>query len=252
MGLFDFFKKKDSTAAPAPTPLPDPESFPSYENSVDDTDFVLSQAARKIWDDNRPRRECGFLAQCLTDNRKYLDQFLVQSAQNPFVQNIGTDSEGVRFLALISAHVTQIGNFLDLVPSQMNLCLSQIMDAIGEASDTGETDALEQLAIDFMDPYIRLVAVYNDIATMESPAGSEEVLRCMKKAVKEMMDICAQIYDRICSEMFGLYNDLSKKSVDLNISLTVAFSDDSLPRAHKQIMANKDKLLTYVVRRRRF
>ncbi len=252
MGLFDFFKKKERTAAPAPTPVPDPESFPSYENSVEDTDFVLSQAARKIWNDNRPRRECGFFAQCLTDNRKYLDRFLVQSAQNPFVQNIGTDSEGVRFLALINAHVTQMISFLDLVPSQINLCLNQIMDAIDEASDTEETDALEQLAIDFMDPYIRLLAVYNDIATLEAPAGSAEILRCLKKAIQELMEVCVKIYDCISAEMFRLYNDLEKKSVDLNMNFAFEFSNDSLPKAHAQIMANKEKLLTCLVRRRRF
>ena len=93
MGLKDLFSKKKKQD-PVPDSQPTTGQFPTYEDAIDDDVFVQSDKAKKIEQEEKENWEYHLFTASLLDNLNTLKPLKRQYRENPFVERIGTDSDG--------------------------------------------------------------------------------------------------------------------------------------------------------------
>ena len=101
MGLKDLFSKKKKQD-PVPDSLPTTGQFPTYEDAIDDDVFVQSDKAKKIEQEEKEDWEYHLFTASLLDNLNTLKPLKKQYRENPFVERIGTDSDGSSYLQFTS------------------------------------------------------------------------------------------------------------------------------------------------------
>jgi len=196
MSLRDLFtrkKKADDTQSHGSSV----GQFPTYEDAISDEVFDQSEAAVKIEQDEVENWEYLLFAQCLQDNYRFLGKFKAQSSSNPFVQAIGSDSEGRPYLQYHSFIIASLNNELQRSVSKMQMLNDQFTEAVGAPGETGDPDAIKEVAIRFMDIYIICLAFYNDFFTVQAPSGLEKVHQGTKQII---IDVLAA-YERFYQDM---------------------------------------------------
>ena len=200
MSLRDLFsrkKKADETQYhPSSVGL-----FPTYEDAISDEVFKQSDAATKIEKDEEEDWEYLLFAQCLQDNYRYLGQFKTQNKSNPFVQAIGSDSEGSSYLQYHSFIIDSLNAELQRSVSKMQMLNDQFMEAVGAPGESGDPEAIKEVAIRFMDIYILFLAYYNDFCTVEDPPGLKKIHQGTKQIIVDMLKSFENYYQDMADNL---------------------------------------------------
>ena len=194
MGLKDLFSKKKKQD-PVPDSQPTTGQFPTYEDAIDDDVFVQSDKAKKIEQEEKENWEYHLFTASLLDNLNTLKPLKRQYRENPFVERIGTDSDGSSYLQFTSNLIGTLGVEVDRAASKIALCSDQFMDAIGAPGESGDPDEIKEVAIRFMDPYIRFLASYNDICMIRAPKGLEKLYHGEKRIFEDLMESFEKYYE---------------------------------------------------------
>ena len=193
MGWKDLFSKKKPE--PAADTQPVTGQFPTYEDAVDDDIFVQSAAAARIEREEKDDWEYLLFAESLTDNLNILRQFKKQNRENPFVRAIGNDSEGSSYLQFTNNLIGTLSIALERATSKIAMCGDQFEEAIGAPGESGDADAIKEVAMRFMDPYISFLAAYNDICTIREPEGLEKLHAGEKRVFEDLLSSFERYYE---------------------------------------------------------
>ena len=253
MGLRDLFKKKQK-AEPVKQSAPsdDAGAFPTYEDAIDDEMFVQSKKAQKIADEEPFGWEYLLFAQSIKDCHQFLRQFRQQDSNNPYVERIGDDSEGASYLDYIQGMISNIDLETDRLNSKFSILLRQYNEAMGDEGEDGDADAIAEVAIRFMDPYIRYLGFYNDICTVKAPAGLEELHSLIEKMVESLLICCERLYDDIYNKWTYLVahpDTAGENALSLNFAPAI---EERLLREYSRLLSSdriKKALLQATVNR---
>ena len=201
MGLKDFFRKKKKAEPVKPAteaaPSNDAGAFPTYEDAIDDDMFIQSSKAQEIADNEPFGWEYLLFAQSVKDCYTFLRQFRQQTDNNPYVERIGNDSEGASYPEYISGMISNLDLETERFNSKFAIIIRQYTEAMGAEGEDGDADAIAEVAIRFMDPYIGYLGFYNDIRTVEPPSGLSELHSLIIKMVECLLESCEKLYDDI-------------------------------------------------------
>ena len=123
---------------------------------------------------------------------------------------------------------------------------------MGAEGEDGDADAIAEVAIRFMDPYIGYLGFYNDIRTVEPPAGLSELHSLIIKMVECLLASCEKLYDDIYQKWTYLvaHPDTAGEN-SLSLKFTPEISENLL-REYSRLLASdsiKTALLKATVHR---
>lgn len=253
MALKDWFsKKKKVDPVESAPPAAYAGRFPTYEDAIEDEMFVQSKKALKISNEKPFGWEYLLFAQSIKDCYEYLKQFRQQNEGNPFVKRIGNDSEGSRYLDYFQGLLSNFDLETERFNSKLAIVLRQYNEAMGDDGEDGDEDAIPEVAIRFMDPYISYLGFYNDICTVKAPSGLEELHALLKQMADSLLKCCEKLYEDIYSKYtYVVAHPETADENSLSFDFTIKFDENTSKRINGILTSKKyaDLLTTATVHR---
>ena len=224
-----------SAYVPCPAPVrtgPSKEdlSFPTYENAVRDSFFTLSPEARRLASSRPARWERLLFAQELQDFSYQLGKLKKQTPDNPYVQAIGTESQGRPLLYYFVALADNLSRGIERAGKAADEALPNVGRAL--SARNGE-EAIRRTAVALTEPFRIFLGLYNDISLVEIPEEYGIVCSEYRKALKSLLSDCELFYYELAEEIGRGADSQPKTKLRLHAFHTKKISDAVVKNADR-------------------
>ena len=173
-------------------------TFPTYEDAIRDIFFITSGKAQQIIDTNPADWETILFSQLLQDFSYQLVKLKKQTATNPFVKAIGSDSEGRPLLYFIVAFADNLSTGIEKAGKATDASLRKVNRVLTGAR---RWDEIRELAIGMMEPYRIFLSLFNDLSLIEMPEQYTIVYSELRKVLKSLLSDCDAFYYELSEEL---------------------------------------------------
>ncbi len=176
-------------------------TFPTYQTAVPNSFFQMSSESKEIIS-NRPS-QWGYklFAQELKNYAYQLGKLKKQTSGNPYVKEIGHDSEGRPLLYYIVGFSENLETGINNAERAVNRENADFNSIVKKAEKKKKPELITDLSIRLMEPYRIFLGIYNDIELIDVPDAYKQVFSEMRKIVKSLLADCEMFYYDANSEI---------------------------------------------------